>query len=347
MNRVNRLRSLMSDGQAAYITAYPDIFYYSGFKSEDARLIISKSRAIIITDSRYTLQARLQAPDFELYDIKNGLSKAFSGLDAEKILYQEENLSVKSFNYLTEEVKMAFSPSSGLISKPREIKDADEILKIRRAEHLGDEAFSYILERISVGRSEKEIAFELEYFMKNCGAAALSFETIVASGERSAMPHGTASDRKIQKGDFVTLDFGCVLDGYCSDMTRTVAVGSISEKQKEIYEIVKAAQDAALSFIKAGTALKDVDKAARDVIEKAGYGSNFGHALGHSVGIEIHENPCFSKKAVGKAQVGNVITVEPGIYIDGFCGVRIEDVVAISENGIEILSQSPKNLIIL
>ncbi len=347
MNRIEKLRQNLSVNEAAYITAYPDIFYYSGFESEDARLIISKNKAIIITDSRYSVQAREQAPDFELYDIKNGLEGAFSSVDAKNILFQEENLSVKSYNSLINSTRLELVGANGRISKPREIKDSEEIAKIRNAEKLGDEAFNYISERIAVGRTEREIALELEYFMRNRGASGLSFETIVASGVRSCMPHGTATDKKLEKGDFVTLDFGCVLDGYCSDMTRTVALGSITDSQKEIYEVVKEAQLTALSGIKAGVLLKDIDRLAREVIEKAGYGRNFGHALGHSVGIEIHESPCFSPKAEGEAEVGNVITVEPGIYIDGYCGVRIEDVVTVTENGAEILSESPKELIIL
>ncbi len=347
MNRLDALRSSLRANEACYITRYPDIFYYSGFKSEDARLIISKEKAIIITDSRYTVQAQLQAPDFELYDIRNGLGGAFSKIHEGKILFQEEGLSVKSFEALKKDIKAEFIPSDGIISKPREIKSREEIEKIRNAEHLGDRAFSYILERISVGRSEAEIAFDLEFFMKKAGASALSFETIVASGKRSSMPHGTASDKKIERGDLVTLDFGCVLDGYSSDMTRTVAVGEISNDKKEVYETVKKAQQSALDFIKAGVKLCDVDACAREVIEKEGFGENFSHALGHSIGIEIHENPCFSKKAEGRAVACNVITVEPGIYIDGVFGVRIEDAVAVTENGCDILSESTKDLIIL
>ncbi|MBQ7793715.1 MAG: aminopeptidase P family protein [Clostridia bacterium] len=348
MSRIERLRAVLPENTAAYITAYPDIFYYSGFQSEDARLIISAKKAIIITDSRYTLQARVQAPEFELYDIKNGLKGAFELVSEEKILFQEENLSVKSYNALCADIcKKTFEASNGAISKPREIKDSGEIAKIRAAEELGDRAFSYILERIAVGRQEREIALELEFFMRQNGASGLSFETIAASGVRSAMPHGVASDKVIEKGDLLTLDFGCVLDGYCSDMTRTVAVGELSERAREIYEVVKKAQQTALDVISEGVKLSAVDKAARDVIRTSGYGENFGHALGHSVGIEIHENPCFSPRAEGVVQKGNVITVEPGIYIDGFGGVRIEDVVAITEKGTEILSKSTKELIIL
>lgn len=348
MQRIDRLRELLGEDEAVYITAYPDIFYYSGFQSADARLLISKSKAIIITDSRYTIQAREQAPDFELYDIKNGLDGAFSLVDAETIGYQEEHISAKKLDMAKAAAKdKAFSPMQEKISSLREVKEKAEIDRIRAAERLGDEAFSYILERIEAGRSEREIALELEFYMRKHGASGLSFETIVASGVRSAMPHGVASKKLIEKGDLVTLDFGCVLDGYCSDMTRTVAVGSLCERGRHIYDVVKTAQQTALEAVVVGAKLADVDKVARDIITKAGFGENFGHSLGHSVGIEIHETPCFSPKAVGAVKNGNVITVEPGIYIEGFGGVRIEDLTAVYDGKCEVLSQSTKELIIL
>ena len=348
MRRIDRLRELLPDNTAVYITAYPDIFYYSGFQSEDAKLLISKSKAVIITDSRYTIQAKEQAPDFEMYDIKNGLEGAFSLVAEKNIGYQEEHISAKGLENAQKAAKnKEFLPMQKEISSLREIKEKLEIDRIRAAESLGDEAFSYILERISAGRSEREIALELEFYMRKNGASGLSFETIVASGARSAMPHGVASSKLIEKGDLVTLDFGCVLDGYCSDMTRTVAVGELSEKGRLIYETVRIAQQTALDAVKVGAKLADVDKVARDIITNAGFGENFGHSLGHSVGIEIHETPCFSPKAEGVVQNGNVITVEPGIYIEGFGGVRIEDLTAVYDSKCEVLSKSTKELIIL
>lgn len=347
MKRTDILRESLG-AAAAYITACPDIRYYSGFTSCDARLLISKERAVIITDSRYTVQAKLEAPDFEIYDIKDGLEGAFALFAEKDFWYQEENITAAVLERARAAAKgKEFLTMGQKISEPREVKDRAEIDKIRAAERLGDEAFSYILERIEAGRSEKDIALELEFFLRRNGASALSFETIVASGVRSAMPHGTASDKLIERGDLVTLDFGCVLDGYCSDMTRTVGVGELSSKAKEIYSVVKDAQAAALAACKVGAELSLVDKAARDIIVAAGYGTNFGHSLGHSVGLEIHENPCFSPKSKGKVKNGNVITVEPGIYIEGFGGVRIEDLVAFYDGKCEILSKSSKELTVI
>jgi Xaa-Pro aminopeptidase len=188
---------------------------------------------------------------------------------------------------------------------------------------------------------------ELEFFMKRRGATALSFETIAASGKRSAMPHGAASDKVIEKGDFLTLDFGCVFEGYCSDMTRTVAVGSVNDTQREIYDVVLKAQLAAIEAVRPGVKCCDVDAVARKIITDAGYGENFGHGLGHSVGIEIHEMPSFSSKCEEHTKVGHVITVEPGIYIEDFGGVRIEDLIVVTEDGSRNLTTSPKELIIV
>ena len=238
-------------------------------------------------------------------------------------------------------------PGQKKISSLRQKKDAEEIAKIRAAEALGDAAFSYILDKIRPGVSEIEIALELEFFMRKNGASGLSFETIAASGVRSAMPHGTASEKMIEKGDFLTLDFGCVLDGYCSDMTRTVVIGAPDLRQKEIYETVLLAQETALSKIEPGVACAEIDRAAREVIQNAGYGDCFGHALGHSVGIEIHEKPVFSPKSKDILEEGHVITVEPGIYLENFGGVRIEDVVAVCGKKAENLTKSPKNFIII
>ena len=233
------------------------------------------------------------------------------------------------------------------INAPRRNKDADEIKKITDAERLGDEAFSYVLNKIKAGVTEKEIAFELEFFMRKHGAAGLSFETISASGKRGAMPHGVASDKVIENGDLLTLDFGCVLDGYCSDVTRTVAIGNVSDWQKEIYDVVLKAQKSALAELAAGKKCSEADAVARDIIKSAGYGANFGHSLGHSVGIEIHESPNLSPKSTDTVENGNVLTVEPGIYIDGMGGVRIEDVAAIVDGKAINITHSPKELIIL
>lgn len=349
LSRTDRLRELLDDNEAVIISSYPNIFYYSGFTSEDAYLLISHDKKLLITDSRYTIQAREQAPEYEVVDSKEGFKNIFKRISSRYIGFEENHISVRQHRnwQFSMTSDRALVPMQKRIESLRKLKDDGEIKRIAEAERIGDEAFAYILKKIKPGVSERSIALELEFFMKKQGATALSFETIAASGVRGAMPHGAASEKVIEKGDLLTLDFGCVYEGYCSDMTRTVAVGSVNDKQREIYDIVLKAQLTALDTIAPGKKCSEVDAAARRVIEEAGYGKNFGHALGHSVGIEVHETPVFSIKSKDIVNAGQVITVEPGIYIDGFGGVRIEDLVAVTENGIQNLTNSPKELIII
>ena len=346
-NRADKLCEQLHDNEAVFISSYPNIFYYSGFTSEDAYLLISHSGRYIITDSRYTIQAREQAKNFEVLDIKDGFEKVFSKTAAKYIGFEENAMSVKEYKRLRMKLldNQDFVEMQKAIDAPRSIKDGEEIKKIAEAEKIGDEAFSYILDRIKPGRTEREIALDIETFMKKAGATALSFETIAASGARSAMPHGVASDKKVENGDFLTLDFGCVYEGYCSDMTRTVVVGKANDSQKEIYNIVLKAQQTAIDAIKTGVPCNKIDEAARNIITAAGYGENFGHGLGHSVGIEIHENPSFSPRCDEEIKNGHVITVEPGIYIDGFGGVRIEDLIAVQNDTVVNLTHSLKEMI--
>lgn len=335
----------MTEAEGVIVTGFPNVFYYSGFTSEDAFLVITGDRQILVTDFRYTVQAKLQAKDFEVYDAANGIDKLFEGIKERIFGFSEDVMTVREFakfQSLTEKLV----PMSQKISMSRRTKDGAEIERIAKAEELASEALKHTLTKIKVGITEREIAHEIEFYMRRNGAQKTSFETIVASGVRSAMPHGVASDKEICEGDFVTIDFGCVLDGYCSDMTRTFAMSGVNEKQREIYEIVKKAQETAISEIAAGKKCADIDKVARDIIENAGYGKNFGHSLGHSVGIEIHEAPNFSLKSPDILENGNVITVEPGIYIEGFGGVRIEDVVVIGEKT-RNLTDFTKELIII
>ncbi len=346
-NRVDMLCEKLHDNEAALISGYPNIFYYSGFTSGDAYLLISHDARFIITDSRYTIQAREQAKGFEILDIKYGFEKVFAKTDAKYIGFEESIMSVMEYKRLRSKLKQNqdLVEMQSLINEQRKIKDEEEIKKIAEAEKIGDAAFDYVLKEIRSGRTEREIALLIEFFMKKQGASALSFDTIAASGKRSAMPHGVATDKVIENGDFLTLDFGCVFEGYCSDMTRTVVVGKASDRQREIYDIVLDAQNAAIKTIREGIPCSAVDAAARDVINNAGYGDKFGHGLGHSVGIEIHEAPSFAPKCSEAVQNGNVITVEPGIYIDGFGGVRIEDLIAIKNGAALNLTHSPKELI--
>ncbi len=345
--RIETLKNSLADNEAVYISSYPNIFYYSGFTSSDARLVITHQSQFILTDSRYTIQAKEQAPDFEIADISRDFNNVFESLGDVCIGYEGENLTVNELKKLEKALCAAQSATDmqQRINAPRKIKDESEIKKIAEAERIGDEAFSYILPQIREGVSEEELALKLEFFMKRAGASALSFETIVASGARSAMPHGTASKKLLQKGDFVTFDFGCVFEGYCSDMTRTVVIGKASEWQKEIYNVVLKAQLSALKAIEVGKKCSDTDKIARDIISDEGYGKNFGHGLGHSVGIQIHEMPSLSPRCDEIIQNGQILTVEPGIYIEGKGGVRIEDLVAIQNGKVINLTKSEKNLI--
>lgn len=346
--RINALVKTLKDDECALISSYANIFYFSGFTSEDAYLLISKNDCFIITDSRYFVQAKQQCPDFMLIDISKNFDNTLNQLKEKNILFEEKNVSVGFYLNLKKKCSdKCFVPAEHRISKFREIKDEAEISKIKCAEELGDAAFSHVLNYIKPGVRECDIALELEFFMRKNGAEKLSFDTVAASGKRSAMPHGVASSKIIEYGEFLTLDFGCVLDGYCSDMTRTVAIGKINDEQKNIYNIVLKAQEKALSCMKTGMKCSEIDSLSRDVIVGAGYGDHFGHSLGHSVGIEIHENPNFSPKSDDIFVNGNVITVEPGIYIEDFCGVRIEDVVAAIDGEIINLTKSPKELIIL
>ena len=345
-SRIDKLIAAVGDRNAVFISGYPNIYYYSGFSSEDAWLIISADRRILITDSRYFVQAAQQAPDFDIVKYEDGWEKIFKAVP-EKDIYIEEN--VMTYGFYQELKKKAgdkrFHGAQSVIDAPRRNKDKDELKIIAEAEEIASRAFLYMLERMHPGQTEREIALELEMYMKQQGASRLSFETIAASGVRGAMPHGVASDKTVEKGELLTLDFGCVYKGYCSDMTRTVVFGSPDAKQREIYDIVLKAQTAALDGIYKGISCSAADLLAREIIKDAGYEKNFGHALGHSVGIEIHEKPVFSPKSKDTLEEGNVLSVEPGIYIEGWGGVRIEDLIAVIDGKIVELSTASKTMI--
>ena len=343
--RVNNLLLSIEDGCGVIITSRANIFYYSGFTSEDATLLITKTRRILVTDSRYTYQAKVEAPTFEIRNVSEGIVAIAKELDCESLCFEENTVTVSEFA-LFQKFGKKLIPSAKTIARPRYIKEGAEIEKIKKAEELASAAFDALLSELHTGMTENEVALFLEFYMRKNGASGLSFPTIVARGVRSCMPHGEATDKVIEAGDFVTIDFGCILDGYCSDMTRTVVMGKASERQKEIYDIVLLAQISAIDAIKVGKPCSEIDGVARKIITDAGYGENFGHSLGHSLGIEIHESPNFSSKSEDLCQIGNVITVEPGIYIDGFGGVRIEDVVVIGET-VQNLTKSCKDFTII
>ena len=344
-SRINKLFEI-SKNEAFFVTSPENLYYFSGFTGGEGALFLTREERLLFTDSRYTVQAKLEAPDFEVYDVAEKPISGFLKTRHEPIGFEDGFCTFRTFlNYKKAMPDVAFVPASDEIQKVRMVKTSAEIALIEKAASIADDAFTYILPRIAPGKSEREIALDLEFFMRKNGAEGTSFETISVSGVRSSMPHGTATDKRLETGDFLTLDFGCKYKGYCSDMTRTVVIGKASAQQKEIYETVLSAQRAALENIRAGAKTKEIDAVARKIIDEAGFKGCFGHGLGHSLGLEVHEKPSLSPKSEDVLKENMLMTVEPGIYIDGFGGVRIEDLVVVTKDGYKNLTHSPKELI--
>ncbi len=337
----------------ALITSDINRRYFTGMKSSAGTLLVLKNAAYLIIDFRYIEKARAVAQGCEVIlqkELHEQINAIFEAENVTACAVESDCMTIAQFGSLKEKLSCTLLSDGRLsraINRLRAVKTSEEIDKIKRAQKIAEAGFEHILNYIKVGRTEKEIQLELDYFMLKNGAEALSFDTIALTGSSTSMPHGVPSERKVQSGDFVLLDFGAVYDGYHSDMTRTVAVGQPSDKMREVYDIVLAAQKNALAKIKAGMTGSACDSLARTLIKLKGYGENFGHSLGHGVGLEIHEAPTASHKSTDILESGMVVTVEPGIYIAGEFGVRIEDFVVIGENGCENLTNAPKELIVL
>ena len=353
LKRVEQLRQSLANRQleAIIIDSPINRKYISGFTGSAGTLFIAKDEVYLLTDFRYRTQSAEQAKGFNIIeytapaheDVKKLIQK--HGLT--KVAFEQEHWTFaqyKQWEQLLTGIELV--PTSSLVEQIRMIKDEQELQIIREAAHLADRTFAHILNYIKPGVKELDIALEMETFMRKNGATSSSFDTIVASGERSALPHGVASERIIGNEEFVKLDFGAFYKGYCSDITRTVYVGkNPSDKHLEIYHIVLEAQAFALENLKPGMTGKEGDALARDIITAKGYGDLFGHGLGHAIGMEIHEAPRLSRFSETLLTPGMVVTVEPGIYIPNFGGVRIEDDVVITQTGIQILTSSTKELI--
>lgn len=353
INRIKKIQSELSYNEAALITSAPSRFYLTGFKSSAGFVFITKEDATFLIDFRYYEKAKSVVKH-----INTALSEKVFEQIAEiakkkvitSIYVETDRLSIEEFSTYQRAIGVDFSNKTLLtdtLRKMREVKTKYEIDSIRMAQSFTDKTFSYILDRIAVGRTEKEIMLDMEFYMRSLGSEGIAFDFIVVSGKNSSLPHGVPTDKKIENGDFITMDFGAVYNGYMSDMTRTVAVGGISDKQREVYDTVLEAQNKAFELIKTGKKCVEIDKAARDYIYSCGYEGCFGHGLGHSVGIEIHENPSFNTRCETVLKSGMVLTVEPGIYIQNEFGVRIEDMVVINDSGFSNLTASSKELIIL
>lgn len=354
MERVLKLRQAMEERnlRAILVTSPINRRYLTGFTGSAGYVLITETGSFLLTDFRYMTQAPEQAKGFTV------IEHAVQVMDTVKELLQAEQIHELGFEqdavtfgtYETyagqlEPVKLV--PVSGLVEKLRIIKDAGEIEVMQRAADLADAAFAHIVPLIKPGVTERELDLELEFFMRKHGADSSAFKTIVASGERSAMPHGCASDKVIEENELITFDFGALLDGYCSDWTRTVATGHLQPQLKEIYDIVLEAQLHTLEHIKAGMTGREADALARDIISKYGYGAQFGHSTGHGLGMEVHEAPRLSRLSNDILQPGMVVTVEPGIYLPGLGGVRIEDDIVIMADGIRVLTKCGKQFTVV
>lgn len=341
--RLEKFKKYMAEKTlfSAVITNSKNIRYLSGFTGE-GYLVITQNTDFLVTDFRYIIQAKQQTKGFEICNVSSfDLKDAFGGFV--NTGYENLDISYSRFTSFSN-LFSKLIPLDSVLLDMRAQKDESELCSIIKAQDITDRAFSHILSYIKPGVSEKDIALELEFFMRKNGATAASFDIIAATGAHGAMPHAEPDERKVQNGDFVVLDFGCVVDGYSSDMTRTVCVGKASQKMKKVYNTVYEAQLSSLELICQGAIPADIHNNAARIID-ALYPGSFGHGLGHGVGLDIHESPNLSPGNTKPLKSGNVVTVEPGIYLEGFCGVRIEDMVAICDEKCLNLTHSDKKLI--
>lgn len=332
-----------------------NMFYLTEGYTGEGLVFVSQKRRVIITDFRYTEQAERQAPGFEVVMTDKGLShhqwvaRLCKEEGVASLRYEDGYVTVRTFHSLQDAVgdEVAFFPLNGAPEKLREIKTAAEADVMRKAGAITSKAFDEILGKIHEGMTEKELQIELDFTMLRLGADGVAFSTIIASGENGSLPHAIPGDRKLQKGDMITMDYGAKFGGYCSDMTRTVALGTPSDTMRRVYDTVLTAQKMCEEALAPGKVCSDIDKLARDYIDAQGYAGRFGHGLGHAVGIDIHENPRLSYACHDLLVPGVVMTVEPGVYLPGVGGVRVENTCLITETGAEPLTTAPKELIIL
>lgn len=346
MERINRFWKIIEDlgCDSALVTNRTNVRYLSGFTGSAGFLLITKTERLLFTDFRYIEQATDQAKVFEVKNVSNFKIADYAAKFNSTAF---ENASISYYDFLRyDKIFKKLVPMGNTIMQLRSIKTADEINNIRTAAKIADDAFSHILTFIKEGMTEIQVARELDFYMLSHGAQKTSFDTIVAAGAHGSLPHAEPGNRVIKNGNLVVMDYGCVYNGYCSDMTRTVGIGNIDDEYKEAYNTVLQAQLSCLDMIKPGVNCASVHKNAFDIIDSK-YKGLFGHSLGHGVGLEVHEHPGFSNGWDIPAPVGCVLSVEPGVYIPGKCGVRIEDLIVVTDDGYENLCSSPKELILI
>lgn len=353
MSRIDKVRSKLKklNVDALLVTETKNLLYLANFTGSAGVAIITHDNAYFITDFRYTEQAAQQATEFTIrihkQPIMNEVNDILNANNISKVAIEANQVNVTTYLLIKDLFSAEIIETQSLVEEIREIKEPEELELIKEACDITDQSFEHILGFIKPGITELEVAHELESFLKAKGASAMSFDTIVASGVRSSMPHGVASNKVIEDGDMITLDWGCYYKGYSSDMTRTIAVGSVEPELEKIYHIVLEAHERVNRSAKAGMTGKEIDALARNYITQQGYGEYFGHSTGHGLGLDVHEFPSISVKNEESVQAGMVITNEPGIYIPGLGGVRIENDLIITANGVESINKSPKHLIIL
>ncbi|HEF1901630.1 M24 family metallopeptidase [Bacillus thuringiensis] len=325
--------------------------YATNFTGSAGVVLIAAHKAIFITDFRYVDQAKTEIKAAEIIMHKGNLEEEVanqvSKLNIQKLGIEDNNMTLQQFKKLQKYIHTEMVPVCEIIEDIRLIKDTSEIETMKIAATIADEAFHHIVTFLKPGISETDVRDELEFFMRKKGATSSSFQIIVASGVRSSLPHGVASNKIIERGDIVTLDFGALYDGYCSDITRTVAIGEPSEEFQKIYNVVQEALKRGTEAIKPGETAKSIDDITRNYITEHGYGQYFGHSTGHGLGLEIHEPLRLSQESKATLQEGMVVTVEPGIYIPNWGGCRIEDDIVITKDGYDVITKSNRELIII
>jgi Xaa-Pro aminopeptidase len=357
MDRADRVAAALAEHEldALLVTNLVNVRWLTGFTGSNGLALVGAGEGddalrVFLTDFRYLTQSAEQldegwdrriAPE-----ILHAAAAALPESGAVRLGFDDAHLSVKDHASLAGKVRegVELVAASGVVEGLRAVKDADELERIRRAAKLADAALEEVLGRGLAGRTERDVALDLEMTMRRAGAEAVSFPPIIAAGEHSALPHAAPRDVKIPAGTLVTIDWGAQVDGYASDCTRTYATGDLDPRDEEVYALVLAAQEASLAAVQAGASAREVDAVARDMITAAGHGEHFGHGLGHGVGAEVHEGPRLSQRSEATLEAGQVVTVEPGVYVPGAVGVRIEDLVVVTEHGPEVLTGLPKDL---
>ena len=353
--RLTTARQRMSElGLDAFVVTHlPNVLYLCGFTGSNALLFVSQDAAYLFTDGRYTIQAHDEAPDTKVRIARTALGEALGVFLKSKkqrrgrVGYDPVHVNVSEWGRLNEAAGkgVRWKPAPGLVERMREVKDSAELQVMRESARIGSEVMTEVLKLAKPGISELELSAEVDYRMRRKGASGPSFDTIVASGPRSALPHAHPSAKVLVKNELVVFDLGAILRHYCSDLTRTVYLGRATPKIRAWYRAVEEAQQAALAVLKVNVAAADVDRAARRVLQAHGLAKNFVHGTGHGVGIEIHESPRLGRKQQQIIQAGNVVTLEPGIYMEGIGGIRLEDEVAVHASGTEVLTNAPRGLL--